>query len=255
MAENKSVNLYPELVIKNNDNPNRLLAFPFLGILIKTILLIPVLIEAIFLAFGYLFFAICLPFAILFTGKYWDSAYNFLLGYFKFKTKVSLYYYGLTDKYPGFGLDDGGIFTLSVEKPQNPSRLLAFPLLGFLIRSILLIPFGLFAAVLSYGAMVAVFLSWFNVLFTGKYPLSLYEFIKDNIRVSLADEMYTSYLSDVYPSFYMSIKNKTVRNLLIIAGALFFLLRFANGIYSGFNDARHRNSDSYKNMRYDYRNK
>lgn len=249
MAEKK--NLYPSLVIHNNANPSKLLAFPFVGILIKTILLIPIFIESVILAFPYLFFWLLTPFAILFTGKYWDTAYDFFLGYWKFNTKISLYYFGLTDKYPGFGLDDNGVFTLKIEKPKAPSRTLSFPILGFLVRSILLIPYGLFAAILGYGGYVAAFLSWFFVLFTGKYPESLYEFLRDATRIGLANQMYTSYLSDSYPSFYMSMKNRNIKILLIIAGTLLILLR----IGSAFNGVKNPQRQNYQNNQYDYLNK
>ena len=257
MAEKKKENnVYPELVLKNNDNPNRLLAFPLLGILIRTILLFPVFVEGLFLAFGYLFFWIAVPFVILFKGKYWDAAYDFFIGYFKFKTKISLYIYGLTDKYPGFGLDDDGIFTLKVTKPTAPSKLLGFPLFGLIMRSVLLIPYSIFAAVLSYGALVAVFVAWFAVLFTGKYPVSLYEFVKDSIRIDLADEVYSSYLSDTYPSIYMSMKNKTVKTLLIIAGALFFLFRIITSVLNvGYDDQTAKNHNYNNQTEYNYRDK
>lgn len=246
MAEKKKEqNLYPELILKNNDNPSKLLAFPLLGLLIRTILLFPVFIEGFFLALGYLFFWISVPFVILFKGTYWDRAYDFFLGYFKFKTKVSLYLYGLTDKYPWFGLDDNGLFSLRVTKPVKPGKLLGFPLLGFIIRSVLLIPYIIFASILSYGALVAVFVAWFAVLFTGKYPESLYGFVRDSIRVDLADEVYCSYLSDTYPSFYMGMKNKTVRNLLIIAGALFLLLRIITSVLNVDYDDQTANDHNY----------
>ncbi|HSW47823.1 MAG TPA: DUF4389 domain-containing protein [Candidatus Saccharimonadales bacterium] len=248
MAENK--NLYPTLVIKNNPNPNRLLAFPLLGILIKIILLIPVLIEAFFLAFAGLALFLITPFVILFTGKYWEAAYDFFLGYFKFNTKIKLYLYGITDKYPGFGLDDNGVFTLKIDKPKSPSRAMAFPILGFIARLILQIPYRLFGAILSYGEVIAVLFSWFTVLFTGKYPESLYEFISDATRINLASQIYMFYLSDSYPSFAMKIKNQTVKILLIIAGTLLILSRFGNAI----NEAKKSKDDRFQNNKYNYPN-
>lgn len=227
MAEKK--NFYPHLVVKNNEHPNKLYAFPFVGIIIKLIMLIPVFFMCIFLTFAYLFFWISTPFVILFTGKYWKAAYEFNIGYLTFYTKIILFLLGITDKYPGFNLKDNGIFELHLEKPSAPSRWMSFPILGFLARLILLIPYIIFESVLSYGNRVAMFISWFAVLLKGKFPESLYEFERDSLRVSLASTAYITYLSDTYPSFSISMKHKNIKILLIIAGALLFLGNAANG--------------------------
>jgi len=252
MSENK--NLYPQLIIKNNEHPNRWLAIPFLGIIFKTIILIPVFIEVIGLGIAALFFYLAVPFVILFTGNYWDSAYDFFLGYFKFSTKITLYYAGLTDKYPGFSLSDDGIFSLKIDKPQTPSRLMAFPILGYIIRYILLIPYLIFSMVLVYGMSIAVFISWFIILFSGRYPESIYEFICDTQRITLAQVMYFYYLSDTYPSFYISMKHKTIKILLIIAGVLYFLSRVYL-VINNFNHRRVARYNYYQNNHYNYQNK
>ena len=43
-------------------------------------------------------------FAIMFTGKYPKGLFNFVAGYMRWSTRVSGYYYLLTDKYPPFSL-------------------------------------------------------------------------------------------------------------------------------------------------------
>ena len=231
MAEKK--NIYPHLVIKNTTNPDKLLAFPLLGIFVKVILLIPVFFVAFFVGVAYFFVWSINSFVILFTGKYWDVAYNLFLKLIIYTTKIKLYYLGLTDTYPGFNFQTKGLFDVHIDKPQKPNRLLAFPVLGFFIRIILLIPYAIFQSVLSNGTVVAWVISWFAVLFKGKYPESLYEFERDSIRVNIAESMYISYLSDEYPSFYMSMNHQTVKILLIIAGAILML---SDGSHSGWND-------------------
>jgi hypothetical protein len=222
MAETHT-NIYPKLVIKNNEHPSRLLAFPFIGILIKCILVIPVAIWVIILSIAYLILMMITPFVILFKGRYWDTAYHFTVGYMKLYTKVALYISGLTDKYPGFDMTDNGIFELHIEKPAHPDRGLSLPLLGIIARVIIMIPYFIYETVLSYGAGVAIVFSWFFILIRGKYPESLYEFVRDSLRVALAETVYTSYLSDNYPSFRISMNHKAIKVLLIIAGSLLFL--------------------------------
>lgn len=216
---------YPKLQIKNNDNPSRLLNFPIFGPIIKIILLIPVLIYTWIIGIGFVILWMITPFVILFTGKYWDTAYRFTVGYLKLSIKLSLYIYGLTDKYPGFNMKDNGIFTLNVDKPEHPNRLLAFPIFGIVIRMVLLIPFIIWIQILSQGTSVAYFIATFAILFKKKYPESLYEFTRDTVTRSLASTIYTSYLNDKYPSFKISMNHKNVKIALIIAGVL---LTFAN---------------------------
>jgi hypothetical protein len=216
-------NYYPKLVIKNNTNPNRFLNFPLIGPLVKVILLIPVFIFLWILSLGYLILWIITPFVILFTGKYWDTAYDFNVKYLKYYTKIMMYWYGLIDKYPGFSLSDDGLFELTVQKPEHPNRVLAFPVLGFLIRLVLVIPFAIWGNIVSQGASVAYFFTTFAVLFKKKYPESCYEFISDSLRLSNASSMYMTYLSDKYPSFKINMNHKNIKYLLIAAGALLML--------------------------------
>jgi len=231
MAENttssKDSRIYPELIIHNNEHPNRWLAVPFIGLFIRLILIIPAALVNLFIGLCFFVLWLILPFVILFTGKYWDTAYNYLLNYLRYSTKISLYIYGLTDKYPGFNFNEEGIFTIRYPKPEKPSRLLAFPVLGFLIRVILLIPYGIYIAVLGRGVFVALFCSWFVILFKGRYPESMYEFMRDTLRVSLASSLYISYLSDTYPSFHISMNHKVVKIILLVLGALLFLANFS----------------------------
>ena len=213
-------NFYPHFVLANNKAPNRLYATPFLGFLVKLILLIPVFIEMFFLSFYSLGLLIINWFVILFTGEYWDYAYKFFVGMMQLGGKVQVFIFGLTDKYPGFSLNTDGHFTLTFAKPEHPNRWFAVPFIGFFVRCILLIPYFIFSNVLSRGSNVAMFFSWFIVLFKGKFPESLYEFERDNLRVAFASNVYLLGLSDKYPSFYISMNHQTIKILLIIAGAL-----------------------------------
>ncbi len=216
------VNLYPHLNIKVNKNPNRFYAFPVLGIVVKMIMLIPVFLEAFFLGIAFLFFLVANPFVVLFTGNYWESAYNFFLGMMRFYTKLYIFILGLSDEYPGFNLKENSRFELTITKPTHPNKWLAFPLFGFIIRIILLIPYQIYSQVLRNGSFIAMVISWFTVIFTDKIPESLYEFEQDSLRVALADMSYIVGISDKYPSFMISMNHQTVKILLIIAGAILF---------------------------------
>lgn len=225
-------NLYPTLSVTHIQNPNRLFAVPLLGILVKIILVIPVGIELIVLYIANFFITIANSFVVLFSGKYWDIAYSLNLGLMRLITKLYLYIYGLTDKYPGFDLTiQDPLITLDIKKPESPNRLFAIPLLGGLARIILLIPYFIYQSVLNYAVGVGVIISSFPVLFTGKYPKTTYEFARDFTRITLASTVYMSGLSDSYPSFWISMNHQAVKIILIIVGTLIFVTNSVTNIF------------------------
>jgi len=83
---------------------SRLLNFPFIGFLIKYILLIPHLIAlyALGIAFEAIWFIAA--FAILFTGSYPVGLHDFSVGVMRWGVRVYGYLFGVTDRYPPFSL-------------------------------------------------------------------------------------------------------------------------------------------------------
>lgn len=215
-------NLYPKLVVSHIQNPQRLWAFPILGIIIKIIILIPVVIWLYILAIAYLILVFLInPFIVLFTGKYWDTAYNLTVGLLRIGARTTFYIFGLTDKYPGFSLSNTDpMASFDMEKPQSSNRFFAIPILGGTIRLILLIPYIIYEYVISNAAWLGVIIASFPVLFKGRYPESVYELARDYTRVYYASTVYFSGLSDKYPSFWISMHHQTKKLLLIIFGIL-----------------------------------
>ncbi len=216
-------NFYPHFEVANNKRPSRVYAFPIFGLLLKVIILLPVSIEYFFLSIAAFFAFAINSFVILFTGKYWDDAYRFFLALLRFETKISLFIYGLTDKYPGFSLGTDGLFKLDIEKPTHPNRWLNFPVFGPLVKFVILFPYIIFSAVLCNGASIAMIISWFTGTCKKPYPESLYEFESDTLRVGNATSAYLLGLKDNYPSFSISMDHQTEKILLILAGA--FMMR------------------------------
>jgi len=232
--------MYPELIIPNNTHPNKLYAFPLVGLVIKIILVIPAYIVYAVVGFISGVFLLITPFVILFKGKYWDKSYEWNINFFIYGAKIQLYLTGISDKYPGFTLEPNGMFEMHLPKPESPSRLMAFPVGGFIGRYIIMFPYLLFLSVLSYGMHAAVVFSWFAVWIKGTYPESLYEFIRDELRVSLAYDAYMAYLSDTYPSSKISMNHKKIKIALIIIGTIVTLAYFGNKI----NQIAHPTHDS-----------
>lgn len=245
MAEN--TNYYPRLVVENNKKPNRWYAFPFIGLLVKIVFLIPVFLEIIALGLFSIIILLITWFVVLFTGNYWDFAYRYFLGVMRLSGKIQLFVWGITDQYPGFTFSTKGIYTLEIVKPTKPNRWFAVPFIGILVRFILLIPYLIFEEVLSRGTGIALIISWFAVLFKKRFPESLYEFERDTLRVSFAASVYILGLSDTYPSFTISMKHQTTKILLLIAGAILFAW---DAPFSAIgNEQPYGQNDNFRNTR------
>lgn len=222
--QNKAPNLYPRLTILHLEGPNRLWAAPLLGALAKFVILIPVFIWIYILTIALLFFLAICSLVVFFTGAYWHPAYTFNLGLMRLMTKVGLFFYGLTDRYPGFGFGvEDPLISLDWEEPQSPNRLFAIPFLGYLARIVLAIPYLIYSSVIAYAAYIGVIVSSFPVLFVGRYPESTYELARDSVRVYLASYAYFTGLSDSYPSFWISMNHRTIKIILIIVGLLLLI--------------------------------
>jgi len=94
--------------------------------------------------------------------------------------------------------------TLDVPRPEKQSRITNFPLgIGLLIRYILLIPHLIVLMFLGLAAGVVGFIADFAILFTGNYPLGMFNFVKGVQRWGLNVSAYIYHLRDEYPPFSM----------------------------------------------------
>jgi hypothetical protein len=224
--------MYPELTLEHIRNPNRLWAIPIVGGTIKAIILIPIFLEMIILGLIYGIVSVINSFVVLFTGKYWQTAYDYILGMVRWMAKVWFYWLGVTNKYPGFDFAIGDEFSLDIDMPDRPSRLLAVPILGGGIRYILTIPYAIWLLIVEYAAMIGALIATIPVLFKGQYPESVYEIVRDFTRLYTASISYYSGFADEYPSFAISWNHRGIKITLIILGVLELLLVIANNIQS-----------------------
>jgi hypothetical protein len=84
---------------------------------------------------------------------------------------------------------------LNVLYQEKQSRLSSF------FRIILAIPQCIVLYFLSIAAGVIIFLSWWVILFTGRYPKSFYDFITWYLRWNIRVGAYIYLLTDKYPPF------------------------------------------------------
>ncbi|MCX7987508.1 MAG: DUF4389 domain-containing protein [Bacteroidales bacterium] len=145
-----------------------------------------------------LFFAF---WAVLFTGKYPKSFFQYQVGLCHWTTRLNARMYNLSDGYPPFGLkktDDA--IELEIPYPEKLSRgiLILRVLFGWLY---ILIPHGFMLFFRWIATAVVIFIAWFIVLFTGRYPLSMHEFVTGTLRWGMRLNIYLCFMTDEYPPF------------------------------------------------------
>lgn len=91
--------------------------------------------------------------------------------------------------------------SFTVEYPETSSRLLALLAIGFFLKILLLAPHLVLLWFLGMAALVAAVIGHWAVLFTGRYPKSLFAF---NVGVARWNSRATAWLlglTDRYPPF------------------------------------------------------
>ena len=142
-----------------------------------------------------LFFATLLM--ILFRQRYPRWWFDFALELARFGARVGAYFVLLTDQYPST-VEEQDVH-LEIDYPdveRDLNRWLP------LVKWLLAIPHFLVLLVLSVGAFFAVVFAWFAILFTGRYPRGLFDFVVGVGRWWLRVESYAFLLvTDRYPPF------------------------------------------------------
>jgi hypothetical protein len=127
--------------------------------------------------------------------------FEFHLGVLKWSLRVMARIYNLSDGYPAFGVKGSDDKTnLEVEYPEKLSRLMLIVriLFGWIYVGI---PHGFILFFRSIATSVLMFLAWWVVLFTAKYPSSFHEFNTGTVRWSMRISIYMGFMTDEYPPF------------------------------------------------------
>ncbi len=144
---------------------------------------------------GIIFLAVVLM--ILFRQKYprWWFDWNYALT--RFINRFVSYLGLLRDEYPS--TDEEQAVHLSLIYPdvkRDLNRWLP------LVKWFLAIPHFIVVAILAAAAVICVIIAWFAILFTGKFPKGLFDFVVGVMRWGLRVQAYAILLiTDQYPPF------------------------------------------------------
>jgi hypothetical protein len=190
--------------------------------LVKWLLALPHYVVLAFLWLAFAVLSVVAFFAILFTGRYPRSIFEFNVGVLRWSWRVAYYAYGAlgTDRYPPFTLAEVPDYPahLAVDYPEHLSRglvlvkswLLAIPhylVIGFFLGggwylgneaadaqpSNLVWSSGLISLLVLMAAVV--------LLFTGRYPQPIYDLVLGLNRWVLRVAAYAALMTDTYPPF------------------------------------------------------
>ena len=137
---------------------------------------------------------------ILFRQKYPRWWYDWNLELMRFESRVGVYLGLMDDRYPS--TDERQSVTLDFPYPdakQDLNRWLP------LVKWLLAIPHYIVLAFLFIAAFFCVIVAWFAILFTGRYPRGLFDFVVGVFRWGTRVNAYTlALVTDQYPPFRLS---------------------------------------------------
>jgi hypothetical protein len=192
--------------------------------LVKWLLAIPHFIVLFFLWIAFLVVSVVAFFAILFTARYPRALFDFNVGVLRWSWRVCFYTYNAlgTDHYPPFTLGEapGYPARLDVAYPQSLSR-------GLVLVKwwLLALPHYLVVGVFAGGAWAGINAandnaSWSSgggligllvliagvvLLFTGRYPKAIFEFVMGMNRWVYRVAAYAALMTDTYPPFRLDM--------------------------------------------------
>jgi hypothetical protein len=134
---------------------------------------------------------------LLFRGKYPRWWYDWNLEMQRFQNRIGAYMLLVDDRYPSTDDPQG----VRLEYPPHEST--AGLSRGMpLVKWLLAIPHILILAFLFIGVFFAVLGAWFAILFTGRYPRGIFNFVEGVMRWSNRVTAYAfTLVTDAYPPF------------------------------------------------------
>jgi Domain of unknown function (DUF4389) len=191
--------------------------------LVKWILAVPHYVVLIFLYIGFVVVWIIAFFAILFTERYPRGLFDYSVGVLRWTWRVGFYTFDAngTDRYPPFTLAPVDYpATFDVDYPERLSRglvlvkwwLLALPhyvVVSFFVGGGAPVAWGSDNPGYHWGGGGLVFaLVLFAVvvlLFTNRYPRSMFDFVVGMNRWALRVAAYATLMTDQYPPFRLDL--------------------------------------------------
>ena len=164
-------------------------------IFVKWLLAIPHLVVLWFLGIALAAVTFIAWFAILFTGKYPRGMWDFAMMTLRWTARVHAYTGLMRDEYPPFG-DEAYPIRFAAIYPEQLSRWKIF------VKWLLIIPHLVIIYLLNILWSIVTFIAWFAILFTGRYPRGIFNYVEGVMRWENRVAAYAfTLVTDQYPPF------------------------------------------------------
>ena len=166
-------------------------------IFIKWLLAFPQAIVLMLFALGMYVVTFISWWAILITGRYPPGLFNFAVNFFRFSANVTAYTYLLRDEYPPFNGVEGNYppVRVSLGYTEPLSRWKIF------VKGFMALPHFVILYFMQAAAQVVLFIAFFAILFTGRFPEGMFRFMVGALRWQYRVMAFVLLLTDRYPPF------------------------------------------------------
>jgi len=162
------------------------------------------------LASGLLFFHWL---AVLIRGRPVGWVFDVLVAIQRFIYRSYTYFFLVSDRYPPFEGD--WHIRYEVERPERLSRWRLA-----IWKTVSSVPHFIVLSVLSFAVAVVVFISWVAILFSGRFPKGLHDFVIGWLRWTARVSAYWMSLTDEFPAFGFSPEIGRARNSTYVISSI-----------------------------------
>jgi hypothetical protein len=182
---------------------NRLWGIPLIGVMVRFIMLIPHFIVLLLIGFVALIQLLVSWVPVLLLGRYPGWGYRWTGGLLAYSQRVTAYAMLMTSTYPPFSLagEEYSQVTVRYDEGVRINRVWGIPIVGYLVRAIVLIPHFIVLWVLSILAGLLAMFVWVPVLILGRQADIIYTVVGGYYRWQLRITAYWLLMVDRYPPF------------------------------------------------------
>jgi hypothetical protein len=175
----------------NDTEPRNRLTVAF-----RMILAIPHVIVVYFWAIVAEIVSIPQWFIVVFTGKRNEAIFDMQWAFLQYSARVAGYQYLMFDPYPPFGTERGAVpMDQALAYDETGNRLTTG------LRFIWVIPALIITMLILIALSVVLFIVWFAVVITARFPRGMYDFTLSSLRYVMQLNAYMLLMTDTYPKW------------------------------------------------------
>ena len=163
-------------------------------VLFRFLMAIPLFVFALIIGIAAFFATVAAWFCALFTGRVPDGLQQFLTGALRLYANVGAYFWLLTARWPGFGLDARASDQVTIDVDHVELRRSAV-----FFRIVLAYPASIVCSVLMLGTYPVLVIVWVAALVSGRAPRTLHQALALVWRFQIRLQAFASLLTPTQP--------------------------------------------------------